>query len=225
MKRKYAKIAIALAAAVTISTPGAVIPGNTEMVMADESTTRSTISSTTPPTSSTASAAPPTTPPRRSATARSRWTRAKHCAKSSTASTPTVLRRRSSSTCPSTGSISPGPASSSSSPAWTGTTLCTWPTASAARICGSGRTASGSCATPPTRATARCCGATPGAPTTRCDQNAKGNCRALAPQAPRTQFWTKFPWHCPRRRRNLRPKRRTLRPGWPPKRACGDGFP
>ena len=42
MKRKYAKIAIALAAAVTISTPGAVIPGNTEMVMADELTEKFT---------------------------------------------------------------------------------------------------------------------------------------------------------------------------------------
>ena len=54
------------------------------------------------------------------------------------------------------------------SPAWTGTTSCTWPTGSAARTCGSGRTICGSCATPPTRATARCFGATPRAPTTRC---------------------------------------------------------
>lgn len=36
MKRKYAKIAMALAAAVTISTPGAAIPGNTGVVMAGE---------------------------------------------------------------------------------------------------------------------------------------------------------------------------------------------
>ena len=117
-----------------------------------------------------------------------RWTRAGRCARSSTASTPTASRRRSLSISPSTNSISPGPASCSSSPAWTGNTSCTWPTGSAARTCGSGRTICGSCAIPPTRATARCFGATPRAPTTRCKaarypQTAAGGWRWLRRKA------------------------------------------
>ena len=128
---------------------------------------KSMTSSITPPTSSTASAAPPTMPPRKSATRKSPWTKARHCARSLTASIPTALRKKFSNTCRWTASTFPGPASCLSSPGWTANTLCTWPTVSARRICGSGRTTCGSCATPPTRATARYCGATRAAPTTK----------------------------------------------------------
>lgn len=58
-------------------------------------------------------------------------------------------------------------------PKWTANTLCTWPTVSAVLTFGNGRTTCGNCATPPTRATAKCFGATRRAPTTK--YKAKGN--------------------------------------------------
>ena len=137
-------------------------------------TIKSTISSTTPPTSSTASAAPPTMLRRRSETRRSRWTRQRRSAKNLTANTPTASRRRFSSIFRSTAKISRRHPAALSSPRWIANTLCTLPTVSARRICGSGRTVSGSCATPPTRATARFCGATPKARTTKCNGSVRG---------------------------------------------------
>ena len=72
----------------------------------------------------------------------------KACARSSTASTPTALRRKFSSICRWTASTSPGSASCLSSPRWTGITSWTWPIDSALPTSGSGRTVCGSCATP-----------------------------------------------------------------------------
>ena len=101
--------------------------------------------------------------------------------KSLTALVSRAAEKRSSSICPWTASTSRGPASCLNSPKWTVNTLCTWPTVSAVPTFGNGTTTCGNCVTPPTRATAKCFGATRRAPTTK--YKAKGNTRIILESA------------------------------------------